>query len=127
MLISVLAAVISEGGRYLVCKRPLAKRHGGLWEFPGGKLEAGESYEDAAHRELAEELSVAVISIGVPLLAVHDEDSPYNIVFVPVTISGSPVPIEHDEIRWVARNDLLALDLAPSDLKFAIWLSEHHL
>jgi 8-oxo-dGTP pyrophosphatase MutT (NUDIX family) len=46
--ISVLAAVITHQSRYLVCQRPLSKRHGGLWEFPGGKIEPGESLLDAA-------------------------------------------------------------------------------
>src|SRR5688500_16930335 len=60
----VLAAVIGRNGRWLICERPLTKRHGGLWEFPGGKLEVGESLADAARREVAEELGVTAIHIG---------------------------------------------------------------
>jgi 8-oxo-dGTP pyrophosphatase MutT (NUDIX family) len=61
-----------------VCQRPLSKCHGGLWEFPGGKIEPGESLLDAANRELTEELNVAAISVGEPLYSVHDEGSPFR-------------------------------------------------
>jgi len=53
---SVVAAVIERDGKYLLCQRPQGKRYGGLWEFPGGKLLAGESLLEAARRELREEL-----------------------------------------------------------------------
>src|SRR5690242_21147044 len=68
----VLAAVVLRYGRYLVCRRPAHKRHGGLWEFPGGKLEPGESLLDAANRELTEELNVSVVSVGEPIYSAHD-------------------------------------------------------
>jgi 8-oxo-dGTP pyrophosphatase MutT (NUDIX family) len=55
-----VAAVAERNGRYRLRQRPLDKRHGGLWEFPGGKLEAAESAQDAARRELAEEQSIDI-------------------------------------------------------------------
>ena len=82
--IRVLAAVVERGGRFLICQRPLHKRHGGLWEFPGGKCEPGESDADAARRELQEELGVAVTEVGRTLTTAHDAGSPYLIAFVPV-------------------------------------------
>lgn len=120
----MLAAVIRDGDKFLLCKRPAAKRHGGLWEFPGGKLEAGESLQDAARRELLEELEVITTSVGEPLLSIHDAGSIYEIVFVPVGISGEPRALEHDDVRWVALPEMLSLDLAPSDREFARWLAE---
>jgi mutator protein MutT len=99
--IQVLAAVIRRGDHWLVCKRPSHKRHGGLWEFPGGKLEPGESWVEAAKRELLEELGVAVTSVGDPIASKCDPDSPFEIVFVPVRIEGEPQPIEHDEVRLI--------------------------
>jgi 8-oxo-dGTP diphosphatase len=120
--VHVLAAVIAKDGHYLVCKRPAHKRHGGLWEFPGGKLEAGESWLEAARRELAEELDLAVESVDEPLYAVHDAGSPFVITFVPVTAAGEPQPLEHEELRWVRLADLMAMELAPSDRAFAEWL-----
>ena len=116
--------MIRDGDKYLLCKRPSAKRHGGLWEFPGGKLEAGESLEDAARRELWEELGVNVTSVGAPLFTIHDAGSPYEIVFAPVAISGELRPVEHEEIRWVTLDQMQTLDLAPSDRAFATWLNQ---
>jgi 8-oxo-dGTP pyrophosphatase MutT (NUDIX family) len=62
--VRVIAAVIARGGELLVCQRPPHKRHGGLWEFPGGKTKPDESDESAARRELREELGVSVMSAG---------------------------------------------------------------
>ena len=64
-LVRVIAAVVWRGDRLLVCQRPAHKRHGGLWEFPGGKVEAGESDAAAARRELREELGVEVTAVGL--------------------------------------------------------------
>jgi 8-oxo-dGTP pyrophosphatase MutT (NUDIX family) len=115
--------VIRRGDCYLVCQRPSHKRHGGLWEFPGGKLEAGESLFDAATRELKEELDVDVMAIGKRLLVVQDDGSPFQIEFVEVEIVGDPLPLEHDEIAWLTPLEIPDLSLAPSDRKFAISLA----
>lgn len=120
--IPVLAAVIERGGRYLVCLRPSTKRHGGLWEFPGGKLEAGETWEHAARRELDEELGVSVSAVGEPVFALQDEGSAYVITFVPVEVSGEARALEHDELRWLFAADMVELPLAPADRAFAEWL-----
>lgn len=120
----VLAAVVSRGAEYLVCQRPPHKRHGGLWEFPGGKLERGESDADAAVRELREELGVTVAAVGEELLVVHDEGSPFWIAFVPVEISGEPVCLEHSALAWATPNALRTYPLAPSDRRFVEWLAD---
>jgi 8-oxo-dGTP diphosphatase len=127
VVVRVLAAVVQEDGRYLICKRPASKRHGGLWEFPGGKLEPGETWLHAAKRELREELGVETTEVGEPLLAVHDDGSPFEINFVPVKIVGDPRALEHDEIQWLEPMNLMSLPLAPSDLRFTEWLirTEH--
>ena len=114
----VLAAVIRADGRYLLCRRPRHKRHGGCWEFPGGKLEPGETLLDAAKRELREELGLEVTSVGEPLLCRRDGDSPFVIEFVPVDVQGAPRPLEHEEVRWVGADEGTALSLAPSDAVF---------
>jgi mutator protein MutT len=121
-LINVLAAVVTNQDGYLVCQRPLAKRHGGLWEFPGGKIEPGESLLDAANRELTEELNVAAISVGELIFSVHDEGSPFVINFVPSEIAGVPTCLEHADIRWASLEEIQHLDLAPSDRQFVRFL-----
>jgi mutator protein MutT len=117
-VIRVIAAVVSDGDRLLVCQRPPHKRHGGLWEFPGGKCEPGESDAAAARRELREELGVEVIDVAPEVLAVQDPGSPFLIVFLPVAISGTPVCHEHTALTWGTLSELAALPLAPSDRRY---------
>jgi 8-oxo-dGTP diphosphatase len=118
-VVRVLAAVIQVEERYLVCLRPRHKRHGGLWEFPGGKLEEGETLHEAARRELKEELGVEVSATGDCVFTCRDPDSPFRIEFVPVGILGDPQALEHEALRWVDHAELLRLPMAPSDRAFA--------
>lgn len=118
-----MAAIIGEGGRWLVGRRPEHKRHGGLWEFPGGKMDHGESYLDAARRELAEELSLVAQSVGRCLLSVRDPGSRFVIDFVEVVVSGTAVPHEHSEIGWFTLDELRELPFAPADREFVDWLA----
>lgn len=120
--ILVLAAVIQRNDRYLTCKRPSDKRHGNLWEFPGGKREPNESLLDTARRELQEELGVTALSVGDPLLSITDPGSPFVIEFVPTIISGDPTCLEHSELRWATLAELPSLPLAPSDRQFVDFL-----
>jgi len=121
--IRVVAAVVRRYGRLLVCQRPAHKRHGGLWEFPGGKLEAGESTFDGARRELAEELGVVVRSVDELEFSSQDPGSEFVIEFHPVEIDGDPKCREHPALAWVTPEELLTLPLAPSDRAFAVHLN----
>jgi mutator protein MutT len=116
---SVVAAVVQRNGHYLICRRHAGKRHGGLWEFPGGKLQAGESLEDGIRRELVEELQVSPARIGRVRSEIPDPDSHFVITFVDVEIAGEPMSTEHDAIAWVAAGELANYPLAPSDRLFA--------
>lgn len=115
----VVAAVIERGNAVLICRRPEGKNHEGLWEFPGGKMDPGESIQEAVTRELAEELNVDARCVNHVLFSVTDQLSGYEIQFVPAQISGEPLALEHSEITWCDRNDLLGYALAPSDRAFA--------
>lgn len=121
-IIRVVAAVIQTDDKFLIGQRPKHKRHGSLWEFPGGKLLAKESLFDATKRELKEELDVEVIKIGHVLYANRDEGSPFVIEFVETKISGTPKPLEHSALEWVTRATLQTMKLAPTDAKF---VSDH--
>lgn len=116
--VPVVAAVVCRGDRYLVGRRPAHKRHGDLWEFPGGKLEPDESWAEGAARELAEELGVALTTLGAPLFERRDPGSPYLIRFIEAEIRGTPAPIEHSEVGWYTLEELDAMPLAPSDAAF---------
>jgi len=118
----VIACVVRRGKTLLVCQRPPHKRHGGLWEFPGGKTEPGESDSDAATRELSEELAVRVTATGSALFEVVDPGSTFVIAFVPVQIEGEPTCLEHVNLTWGPPGDLLGLPLAPSDRAFVEYL-----
>lgn len=118
-MIRVLASVIERNGRLLICRRPAHKRHGSLWEFPGGKLEQGESDFDAVSRELTEELAVVVRSVGDVHFAIADPGSDFQIEFVDVVIEGDPSCLEHEALEWVQPNNLLNYELAPSDRRYA--------
>ena len=115
---TVVAAVIQRNGRYLICQRPLAKRHGGMWEFPGGKLHDGETVADAVRRELSEELHVEPRRVGEVRARIPDPGSSFVIHFVEVEIAGEPRSTEHQAIAWVPAPDLRDYALAPSDLAF---------
>jgi mutator protein MutT len=117
-VIRVVAAAIADGGRLLVCQRPVHKRHGGLWEFPGGKQEPGESDAVAVGRELGEELGVSVAEVGPELFATRDPGSPFLIAFLPVRVVGEPACREHTALRWSTPAELAALPLAPADRRF---------
>jgi mutator protein MutT len=118
MIIRVVASIIERDGKLLVCERPAHKRHGGLWEFPGGKVEPGESDFEAVERELGEELGVRVVEVGPVLFSINDPGSHFVIEFLPVAIAGEPQALEHSALSWVAEEELFALALAPSDRKF---------
>ncbi len=121
-MVRVVAAVIRRGDKLLVCQRPLHKQHGGLWEFPGGKCEAGESDGDALRREVREELGTEVVEVGTSQFESRDEGSSFLIVFTPVRVTGEPLCHEHSALRWGTAEEISRLPLAPSDRQFLIHL-----
>lgn len=122
--IHVVAAVVRDGGRYLVCQRPADKRHGGLWEFPGGKVLESETFEAATRRELAEELGVRTTTVHEEIGRFQDAGSPFLIHFLRVEIEGSPCAHEHEQLGWFSLADLRDLPLAPADRAFADLLAD---
>lgn len=119
--IDVVCALIEDGvGRVLVARRPAGKHLAGLWEFPGGKVEGGESMEEALHRELAEELGCQVDLVG-PLTPVSQAYAEVTVRLHPwraVLRLGSPEPLarEHAEQRWVDAAQLAVLSMPEADV-----------
>jgi len=118
--VPVVCAIIVRDELIMIAQRPPDKKLGGLWEFPGGKVEPGESAEAALHRELHEELGCTVsISRALPSF-VHAY--PWgSIELIPFLCeltadSSAPHPHEHTALVWVEREQLRAYDLAPADV-----------
>lgn len=116
--IGVVAAVIRKGGRVLLGRRPDHKRHGGLWEFPGGKIDEGETEVDAVARELREEFGVETLSVGGVVYECRDPGSPFSIRFLDVVIQGELDPSDHSEVGWFEPESLATLPMAPCDARF---------
>lgn len=114
----VVAAVIRQDDKYLLCQRPSHKRHALLWEFPGGKCEPGEDDVAALKRELKEELDVDLLRADGVLFSSHDEGSPFLIVFIAAAIEGAIRCSEHVAFSWLTPQQIVATALAPSDRRF---------
>lgn len=119
-LITVVAAVIEREGRLLLGQRPPGKRHGGLWEFPGGKLLSGETVAEAIRRELREELDLELDRVGPVIFRAQDPGAVFDVWFVEVAARGAPRALEHTTLEWCNYRRLLEYDLAPADRRFAV-------
>ncbi len=113
----VTAAVILRGDKALIARRPAGKLLGGMWEFPGGKVESGESLPACLRRELKEELGVTV-RVREKILSVKQAFSHFRItlhVFHCDSLRGTPKPIGAAEVRWVRIRDLAAYPMGRAD------------
>ena len=120
--ISVVAAIIRRESSVLLGRRPHHKHHGGLWEFPGGKREEGETEVDAVTRELMEEFGVETLWVGKVVYECRDPGLLFLVRFFDVGIRGNLEPTEHTEVRWFEPATLPGECLAPCDARF---VAEH--
>lgn len=113
----VTAALIRQGDKILLTQRPLDKPHGGYWEFPGGKIEPGESPAQALTRELSEELAldVQVGAIADALYHRYEWGPVLILVYHCIIFSGTPRNIEVEDHRWVPLEDLTLYKVLPAD------------
>ena len=115
----VAAALIWDSGRFLICRRPAHKTRGLLWEFVGGKVEKGETKQQALIRECMEELAVTVRVDDLYMEVVH----PYPDMTVELSLynaaitAGEPQLLEHCEIRWITPDEIDNFEFCPADVE----------
>ena len=114
--VTVVAGVIERDGKILITRRRAGTHLAGLWEFPGGKPESGESFAAALRREIAEELGADVI-VGPPIETIDWQypDKAVRLIFFRCGIHGDPRPLEGQEMAWVAPADLHRYEFPPAD------------
>lgn len=113
----VVAALIWQDGKFLACQRPAHKARGLLWEFVGGKVEPGESREDALIRECREELNVGIEVGDIFMNLVHEyPDLTVNLILYEASIvSGEPEKLEHNDIKWLSPEEIPQYEFCPAD------------
>jgi 8-oxo-dGTP diphosphatase len=123
--VDVVAAVVEEGGRYLVTRRQAGAHLAGMWEFPGGKVGEAETHARALRRELVEELGVYVAVEGLVLSTSHSyPDRTVTLHFYKCRLLGAPAPQLGQQMQWVARSELRALEFPPADADLIALLSD---
>lgn len=113
----VVAALIWRGDRFLACQRPASKARGLQWEFVGGKVEPGETKQQALIRECREELDITVQVGDVCMEAVHEyPDLTVELTLFHASIpTGEPKALEHNDIRWITLRQALEYNFCPAD------------
>ena len=113
----VVAALIWRDGKFLACQRPAHKARGLLWEFVGGKVEPGETPEQALIRECREELDVTVAPRDVFMTVIHEypDLTVRLILFNAVIAEGTPKLLEHNDLRWITTAQIDELEFCPAD------------
>lgn len=113
----VVAALIWEGERFMICQRPAQKARGLLWEFVGGKVEPWETKEQALIRECQEELAVTVVPQDVFMDVVHEypDLTVHLTLFNAVIAEGVPQKLEHNDIQWITVEEIGNYEFCPAD------------
>ena len=115
----VVAALIWRGEKFMICQRPAHKARGLLWEFVGGKVEAGETPQKALIRECREEIDV-LLSVGDVFMDVTHEypDLTVHLTLFHATIAeGEPQMLEHNDIQWITPKEIPNYDFCPADVE----------
>lgn len=119
-MIEVVAAIIRENEKFLICQRPETKSRPLLWEFPGGKVEAGETKESALIRECREELAIE-LSVGrvfAESTFEYPDISVHLTLFEAKIVRGEPKLLEHRKLCWIKSEEANSFDFSPADIPF---------
>lgn len=117
-IVEVVAALIWNGEKFMICQRPANKKRGLLWEFVGGKVEKGESKEQALIRECKEELDIEIEVDSEFISTKHTyPDITINLtVFNSRIVSGKPTLLEHKDLKWITKNEISNYNFCPADV-----------
>ncbi len=116
-MVEVVAALIWDENRFMICQRPAHKARALLWEFVGGKVEPGESKEQALMRECREEIAVTLSVGSIFMDVVHEyPDITFHLTLYNATIAeGSPQRLEHNDIKWITPQQIPHYNFCPAD------------
>ena len=117
MALAVVAALIWQGGRFMICQRPAHKARGLLWEFVGGKTEPRETHAEALVRECREELGVT-IAVGALFMEVthaYPDLTVHLSLYHAAIADGVPQLLEHNDLRWITPAEIPQYDFCPAD------------
>jgi 8-oxo-dGTP diphosphatase len=125
----VVAALIWDGNRFLACQRPANKARGLLWEFVGGKVESGETRQQALIRECREELGVTITVDDVYMELVHEypDLTVHLVLFNARILEGTPEKLEHHDIRWITVAQIDQYTFCPADKDILTKMKEDYL
>ena len=118
-MVEVVAGIIYKGDKFLIAQRNLKKAQGGLWEFPGGKLEVGETAADALKREIKEEFN-AIIEVDefVGENIHHYPEKDIKLMFYKARLVGENIEaLEHEDFKWITKEDKDKFEFAGADIK----------
>jgi len=125
----VVAALIWRGDTFMICQRPAHKARGLLWEFVGGKVEPGETREQALIRECREEIGVTLSVGDIFMEVVHEypDITVHLTLFHAVIAEGEPQMLEHNDIRWITPGEIPEYDFCPADTEILARICEVYL
>ena len=117
MITEVVAALIWDKNKFMICQRPAHKARALLWEFVGGKVEPGETKEQALIRECQEELAVtlAVSDMFMDVVHKYPDITVHLTLFNATIVEGIPQKLEHNNIRWIAPSEIPEYEFCPAD------------
>ena len=124
----VVAALVWDNGKFMICQRPAHKARGLLWEFVGGKVEPGETKEQALIRECQEELAIT-LAVGDVFMDVTHEypDLTVHLTLFNATIAeGEPQKLEHNDIQWITQSEISKYEFCPADEEILAKICEVH-
>ena len=124
----VVAALVWEGDKFMICQRPAHKARGLLWEFVGGKVEPGESREEALIRECREELAVT-LTVGdlfMDVVHVYPDLTVHLSLYHAAIDQGVPQKLEHNDIRWITPAEIPNYEFCPADVEILQKITEEY-